>query len=70
MVRADVVFDRDGWMCAACGNHIDPALQFPHPQSASVDHIVPLSKGGTHTYDNVQAMHLIGNLRKGARLLS
>jgi 5-methylcytosine-specific restriction endonuclease McrA len=34
---------------------------------ASIDHIIPLSKGGTHTLDNVQLAHYHCNLSKGNR---
>lgn len=34
---------------------------------ASLDHIIPLSRGGHHTADNVQAAHLACNHRKGAK---
>jgi len=32
------------------------------------DHIVPLSKGGTHTNDNIQATHAYCNRSKGAKV--
>ena len=32
------------------------------------DHVVPLSRGGTHTPDNIRPAHAVCNLRKGARL--
>ena len=38
------------------------------PRHASMDHIHPLSKGGTHTWGNVQLVHLRCNLQKGAKL--
>lgn len=52
--------------CQLCGDPIDRTLRFPDPMSASVDHIVPLSKGGTHEQSNLQWTHLVENLRKGA----
>lgn len=62
-----VVFERDGWACGLCGGPIDPDVQHPDKFSASLDHIVPLSRGGNHTYDNVQAAHLACNSRKSNR---
>ena len=35
--------------------------------SFHVDHIVPLSKGGLHTADNLQVIPAIDNLRKGSK---
>lgn len=37
-------------------------------KTRSLDHIIPLSKGGTHTKANVQIAHLLCNQRKGARV--
>lgn len=34
--------------------------------SKSLDHIVPLAKGGTHEQSNLQWTHLVENLQKGA----
>lgn len=56
------VYERDGWMCGLCGEPVDRRLQWPHPLSASQDHIVPISQGGPHTFDNVQCAHLECNL--------
>ncbi len=33
-----------------------------------VDHIIPVSKGGGHTYENLQILPAVENLRKGAKL--
>lgn len=63
------VFASNGWVCALCKDAIDPELRHPHPQSASLDHIVPLAALGRHARDNVQAAHLLCNIRKGARIL-
>lgn len=36
-------------------------------QCIEIDHIIPLSNGGSHTYDNVHAVHAYCNRKKGAR---
>jgi hypothetical protein len=67
-VRREEVYARDAWTCGLCGTPIDPALAWPHPKSATMDHVVPLSRGGAHTYLNVQAAHLMCNSAKGSAL--
>lgn len=62
------VLDRDGWVCQLCTLEIDPGLTFPHPQSASLDHVIPLARGGSHTRANSQAAHLDCNRRKWANV--
>jgi hypothetical protein len=59
------VYESHNWICGICGKKINPKLKCPHPKSASIDHIIPISKGGTHTYDNVQPAHFICNSFKG-----
>jgi len=61
------VYQRDGWKCGICNKKINPKLKYPHTKSASLDHITPLSRGGTHTYTNCQAAHLECNTKKGNR---
>jgi 5-methylcytosine-specific restriction endonuclease McrA len=55
------VFERDGWVCRLCQK---PVLRC----EASLDHIVPISRGGEHSYANVQLAHLECNRRKGAQV--
>lgn len=55
-------------LCGLCGEPIDRQLRWPDPQSQSLDHIVPLALGGTHTQDNVQMAHLLCNVKKGHRV--
>ena len=61
------ISERDGWTCHICGEPIDRRAIAPHPKSATMDHVVPLALGGTHTRDNVQLAHFLCNSIKGAR---
>lgn len=58
------IFDRDDWTCQLCGLEIYESSTYPDPDSPSIDHIVPLSRGGAHSQENVQAAHLICNQMK------
>lgn len=65
-----VVFDRDAWICQICHTSIPSDAKWPDPLSASMDHIVPLARGGEHSYANCQASHLKCNRDKGVKLVS
>lgn len=54
--------------CGLCGESLDRGLIYPDPFSKSIDHIVPLSLGGTHEAHNLQWAHLRCNVSKGARI--
>jgi hypothetical protein len=58
------VFARDRWRCGICHKPVDKSLKWPHPMSATLDHIVPMSMGGGHTYANTQCSHATCNIRK------
>lgn len=59
------VFERDGWICCVCDTLIDRTLRFPNEMAATLEHIVPLALGGTHTWDNVGTSHAKCNWLKG-----
>ncbi len=52
------VFARDGHRCQYCG-----------AAAENIDHVIPRSKGGTHTWENVVAACRPCNTRKEDRLL-
>lgn len=55
--------ERDGGDCSVCGRIVDFSCKFPHPDSPSVDHVVPLSRGGANAPDNL-ALACLGCNRK------
>lgn len=62
------IAERDGYRCWLCGGAVDMGLKFPHRESASVDHVVPLSLGGDDTRPNVRLAHLGENVSRGNRV--
>lgn len=62
------IFERDDWTCGICSDPVSPEIAWPDPLSVSLDHIVPVSRGGKHARDNAQCSHLACNVRKGARV--
>lgn len=66
-VSLTVLFNRDNGLCGICGSAVDRSRKRPDPLSPSIDHIVPQSKGGEHSYANCQLAHLGCNCRKGDR---
>jgi 5-methylcytosine-specific restriction endonuclease McrA len=52
------VFARDGWTCQYCGSH----------SNLTVDHVIPRSKGGSSSWENIVASCAPCNRRKGDRL--
>ena len=62
------VFDRDDYICQICFKPIVKNLPPADWQSATLDHIIPISAGGLHTMDNLQAAHKICNLKKSDKL--
>jgi 5-methylcytosine-specific restriction endonuclease McrA len=57
------------WNCHLCGGAISKTAIAPHPKSLSLEHLIPLSKGGEHSYRNCVAAHLGCNTRKGVKAI-
>ncbi|MFJ7998950.1 HNH endonuclease [Streptomyces sp. NPDC096310] len=60
---------RDAWTCRLCWQPIDEAAAWPDSLSPSIDHVIPLSRGGAHSMANVQSAHLGCNSSKGDGLM-
>jgi hypothetical protein len=51
------VFKRDNYKCKLCGCDTPLSLRGKHePNSPELDHIIPISKGGKHSYSNTQLL--------------
>lgn len=57
-------------VCGICGKPVDMSLRYPNPMSKTVDHIIPINRGGHPSdLDNLQLAHLACNLAKSDKLL-
>lgn len=56
--------------CGICGKEVDFSFKYPHPLSPTVDHIIPVDKGG-HPSDlsNLQLAHRWCNRWKSDKLV-
>jgi 5-methylcytosine-specific restriction endonuclease McrA len=68
------VLDRYGTVCHICNTEID--MSAPRgtgkpgwEKGLQIDHVIPLSKGGDHTIENVRPSHGHCNLTKSATLV-
>jgi len=52
--------------CAICGKPVDFSRKYPDPMCATVDHIIPIAKGGhPSALENMQLAHFQCNRMKG-----
>lgn len=62
-VDYEAIIKRDGLRCHICGKKIRSR------KDLHFDHIIPLSKGGKHSMDNIACAHAACNLRKNDKVL-
>lgn len=59
------IYDRDGWMCQICHGAVPRDVPITSDWSATLDHIVPRSRGGTDDADNLRTAHRWCNSVRG-----
>jgi len=59
---------RDDFRCRLCGDPVPMTVRVPDPLAPTIDHIMPVSKGGDDTRANVQLAHFRCNSVKGNRV--
>lgn len=59
--------ERDGWRCHLCGGKVPNRDHKNRVLDPEIDHLVPVSAGGSHTWDNVALAHRRCNMSRGAR---
>lgn len=67
-LAADEVVRTYGSDCHICQLPIDTTLPRTSKLGLTVDHLIPLSKGGTDTMDNLRPAHWLCNIKKSNKL--
>ena len=67
-VRFERIYKRDKGICQICGYPVKHDKEPSDAMAATIDHIVPLSRGGKHHPENCQLAHRICNSLKGDRI--
>lgn len=62
------IAERDRWHCGICGEPVNPQVKYPDPLQATLDHIVPVSRGGTNDPTNLRLAHMSCNRSRGNRM--
>lgn len=64
------VFERDKWTCCICGAKTPKHRRGTNYDNApQIDHVIPMSKGGAHTPNNVQCLCRSCNLNKSDKIV-
>lgn len=63
------LFQRDNGKCYLCNCEVNMDEHHNHNLYGSIDHVIPISKGGTHTWDNVKLAHRKCNSLKGSTMI-
>ncbi|HEX8772601.1 MAG TPA: HNH endonuclease [Pyrinomonadaceae bacterium] len=61
-INRDEIIERDARTCYLCGRKLEDEV-------ITLDHVIPLARGGSHTASNLRVACLKCNSRKGAKLL-
>ena len=67
-VPAIEIFGRDEWKCQRCRRKTRPDWNMNHNLYPTMDHIIPLSRGGEHLPSNIQTLCRRCNTSKGVQV--
>ena len=65
----ETIAARDNYICYLCGDEVDMTISRLDNRGATLDHVIPISRGGVDSLENVKLTHRVCNMRKSNRLL-
>ena len=63
-VTVQALLKRDKARCHICKKRVDATLSVPHPLAPTIDHLIPVSQGGSNAFSNCKLAHLGCNCRR------
>jgi len=71
-ITLEALYRRDSGVCYLCGEKCDwddKNENFVGPNYPSIDHIIPVSRGGFHSWNNVRLAHFLCNVNKSDSMI-
>jgi 5-methylcytosine-specific restriction endonuclease McrA len=66
-IHWSTVGPKDNWLCHLCNEKVEPDAKIGSGQGPTIDHVIPISKGGKHEWENVKLAHRSCNSAKSNR---
>jgi 5-methylcytosine-specific restriction endonuclease McrA len=68
-VTHEEIAERDNFVCHICNKLVDMSLPRTDKQGATIDHVIPISRGGTDSLDNLKLAHWSCNMKKSNKFM-
>lgn len=68
-ITIEKLMKRDGERCYLCGDAVLFDLHYLHPKYPTIEHVLAIKNGGTHSWDNVKVACRECNTRKSTTLV-
>lgn len=62
------IWKRDNWTCWLCNQKVRQDVHYLHPLAATIDHVIPISRGGGHVPENIRCACRQCNTRKSTKI--
>jgi len=68
-ITHEEVAERDNFVCYLCEKSVDMSLPRTSKLGATLDHVIPVSKGGEDSLENLRLAHWVCNIKKSDKIL-
>ena len=67
-ITHEEIAERDNYLCHLCGEPVDMSLPRTSKLGATLDHVIPVSRGGVDSRENLKLAHWICNVKKSDKI--